>query len=175
MKEIWKDIQEYEGLYQVSNLGRIKSFPRPGTRTKKIRILKQTIGKHGYYCVVLYKNGKPKTKIVHRIVAETFINNKNNYNIVNHKDENSLNNNVSNLEWCSQKYNINYGTGNKRRSDTEKIQINQYDLKGNLIKEWKGIIDASKKLKISNGNIVNCCKGKRKTAGGYKWNYKEVN
>lgn len=173
MQEIWKDIKGYENLYQISNLGRIKSFPRIGTRTMKIRILKQTITKNGYYCVVLYKNRKPKTKSVHRLVAETFIPNPNNYNIVNHKDENSLNNNVNNLEWCTQKYNINYGTGNKRRSDTEKIKVNQYDLNGNFIKEWQGIIDVSKKLKISDGNIVACCKGKRKTAGGYKWEYKE--
>lgn len=175
MQEIWKDIKEYEGLYQISNLGRLRSFPRAGTKTKQIRIIKINIGNNGYYYATLYKNGISKTVHIHRLVAENFINNINNYNCVNHKDENRLNNNVNNLEWCTQSYNINYGTGNKRRSDTEKIKVHQYDLNGNFIKEWEGITDASQKLKISTGNIVCCCKGRRKTAGGYKWKYKEEN
>ena len=111
--------------------------------------------------------------MVHRIVAETFINNPNNYKYVNHKDENPSNNCVTNLEWCTQKYNINYGTGNQKRSEAEKRKIIQYNLEGNFIKQWDGIIDAATELKISKGNICSCCKGKRQTAANYIWKYKE--
>ena len=173
MQEIWKDVKGYEGLYQVSNYGNIKSFPRTGTRTKEERILRKSINQNGYYCVTLYKDGRSKTKNVHSIVAEAFIKNKYNFSSVNHKDENKTNNNVENLEWCTHKYNMNYGTANERRSNTEKIKIIQYDLEDNFIKEWHGIKYTSKKLKISTANIISCCKGKRKTAGNYKWKYKE--
>ena len=96
-REKWKDIKDYEGLYQASNLGRIKS---------KHKILKQILRKDGYYFVNLSKNGKIKPIKVHRIIAQTFVNNKNDYNIINHIDGNKQNNKVSNLEWCTQSHNI---------------------------------------------------------------------
>ena len=115
MKEVWKDIKGYEGLYQVSNLGRIKSVDRIIKRKKngdyfqKGRILNLQIAKNGYYiCKLSYQNKKP-SKNVHKLVAEAFISNPNNYPCINHKDENKLNNNVNNLEWCTCKYNNNYG------------------------------------------------------------------
>ena len=125
MKEIWKDIKGYEGYYQISSLGRVKSL----NRTKKhsynsIALLKEKYLKpqsaNGYKFVRLCKGNNVKMKIVHRLVAEAFIPNPNNYKEINHKDENKSNNNISNLEWCTHKYNINYGTRNERVSKTEK-------------------------------------------------------
>ena len=173
MEEEWRDVVGYEGLYQVSNMGRIKSFPRKGTRTKEDRILKPLQNNNSYQYVDLYKNKKVKRYLIHRLVASTFIDNFKNYNCVNHKDENPKNNKVDNLEWCTQEYNINYGTGNKRRSQTEKMTILQYDLQLNFIKQWEGLVEAASKLNISVGNVCSCCRGKRKHAGGYIWRYKE--
>ena len=111
MQEIWKDIEGYEGLYQVSNLGRIKSLNYLNTGITKI--MKQNLSGN-YATIGLCKKGKVKTRYIHRLVAETFIPNTDNYLEVNHKDENKQNNRVDNLEWCTRKYNINYGTHNQR-------------------------------------------------------------
>ena len=117
MQEIWKDIPNYEGIYQISNLGRIKSLKG------KEKILKLLIDKQGYYMVRLWENGKTKQFYIHRLVAEAFLDYKCNYKklkdeeyllfnkenlVVNHKDENKLNNNVNNLEWCTNRFNIKY-------------------------------------------------------------------
>ena len=123
MKEIWKDIPEYEGLYHASNLGNIRVLNRVvnsgiknnNTVIRKGKLLKQRINQ-GYYEVALSKNSKKRFLKVHRLIAITFIPNLNNFPSINHKDENKLNNNVNNLEWCSVKYNCNYGTRNKRIS-----------------------------------------------------------
>ena len=112
-KEIWKDIDGYEGLYQVSNLGRVKSLHH-----NKEKILKGSYNSKGYYFVKLCKNGISKSIFVHRLVAQEFIPNPDNLPIVNHKDENPRNNNVDNLEWCTQKYNANYGTVRERQAQT---------------------------------------------------------
>jgi hypothetical protein len=106
MQEIWKDIKGYEGLYQVSNLGRVKSLERYKTNWSKKqcvkeRVLKPILANTGYYMVVLSKNGITKSVLVHRLVAETFLSNPNNLEQVNHKDENKLNNNIDNLEFCT--------------------------------------------------------------------------
>lgn len=164
MKEIWKDIKNFEGLYQVSNLGRIKN--------NKDEILKPAI-KRGYNQVTLCKNGERKYIGVHRLVAESFIPNPNNLPQVNHKDENKLNNTVQNLEFCDCSYNINYGTRNKKISKKLCKLIEQYDLDNNFIKLWYGAKEIKRKLKIDNSLIGKCCKGKRKTAGGFVWKYKE--
>lgn len=166
-EEIWKDIEDYEGLYQVSSFGKIKSLPR-NTTIKKARILKPSIDKDGYYKVPLSKNGIIKRCFVHRLVAQTFLENKNNYPVVNHKDENKQNNNVDNLEFCSIKYNTNYNGANFRRALKKRKAI--YQIKnGIVIKKWDSATTASKKLKISRGNIVSCLYKNRKTAGGYQW------
>ena len=111
MKEIWKDIKGYEKLYQVSNLGNVRRIKFINNRTQKdkIKMLKLIKDKKGYLKINLWKNNKSKMFLVHRIVAETFILNPNNLPQVNHKDENKSNNCVENLEWCSQRYNNNYG------------------------------------------------------------------
>ena len=117
MKEIWKDIEGYEGLYQVSNLGRVKSFPRIGTHARKIKIIKIMEDRIGYKFIHLSKNNKQKRKSIHRLVAETFIPNPNNYPCINHIDECKENNKVNNLEWCTYSYNNNYGTKISRQRE----------------------------------------------------------
>ena len=115
--EEWKDIKNYEGLYQISSLGRVKSLPKE--RNNGINneiILKQCTDKKGYKRVNLYKNKKSTRVLVHRLVAEAFLNNPNNYPLINHKDENPSNNKVENLEWCTYKYNNNYGNRAKKFS-----------------------------------------------------------
>ena len=116
--EIWKDIEGYEGLYQVSNKGRIKSLNY--RRTGKERVLSSSPTSSGYLVVCLYKNKKPKPFLIHRLVAEAFIPNSDNLPEVNHKDENKLNNRVENLEWCDREYNINYGNRNEKASESMK-------------------------------------------------------
>ena len=124
--EVWKDVVGYEGLYQVSNLGRIKSLPRlvhfkqDLYRMTKERILKNSVLKSGYCKVTLCKPGSQKLTLVHRIVAQAFIPNPLNLEYVNHKDENPLNCCVDNLEWCTHTYNLNYGTCRERMSKSAK-------------------------------------------------------
>lgn len=110
--EIWRPIYGYEGLYEVSNLGRVKSLGNDKSRKEKI--LKPHKHRKGYLVVNLYRNGKMKNFLVHRLVAEAFIPNPYGFEQVNHRDENKANNCSSNIEWCSAKYNTNYGTRNKR-------------------------------------------------------------
>lgn len=117
-KQIWKDIEGYEGLYQVSNTGKVRSLNYKGTGKKKI--WKYAITVNTYKQIALCKNGEIKYYYIHRLVAQAFIPNPNNYPVVNHKDENKSNNVVWNLEWCTQEYNCNYGTCQRRKSETRK-------------------------------------------------------
>lgn len=178
MKEIWKDIKDYEGLYQVSNLGRVKSLSRIAklrnvVRKVPERLLKPTIGGRGYLYVGLGKEGKTNRIAVHILVAKTFIENTLNLPFINHKDEDKTNNCVDNLEWCTPKYNINYGTRNKRQARTMSKKVYQYSLKGELIKVWDSIKE-TKKHGYNSGNIASCCTGKRKTCDGYIWKHGEM-
>lgn len=176
--EEWKDIAGYEGLYQVSNYGRIKRLERLvyyGNRSPflvKEKILELTNHKRGYKTIMLHKNKKSKLWLVHRLVALTFMPNPNNYPQVNHKDENKLNNKVENLEWCTNEYNSYYGTRIKRSAEHHpKRQISQYDINGNFIRTWDSIAEAKKTLKI--GNISAVCMGKYKQTKGYIFKYIE--
>ena len=117
-KQIWKDIPNYEGKYQVSNTGRVRSLNY--NRTGKIKVRKQGKDKLGYKSVFLCKDGKNKGYLVHRLVALAFIPNPNNYPVINHKDENPSNNYYKNLEWCTQEYNCNYGNCRKKMSEARK-------------------------------------------------------
>lgn len=165
MNEIWKDIKDYPN-YQVSNLGKVKN-----AKTNKILKPFSPIGE--YLKVSLSKNGKAKHYFIHRLVAETFIPNPNNYPCVNHKDENPSNNCVSNLEWCSYQYNNNYGTRNGKVAEKlRKVKckkVRQYDLNGNYIKTWNSIKEAEKE--VGSTHISQCTKGRFKQTKGYKWRY----
>ena len=154
-----KDIKGYEGLYAITTEGDVYSY-------KRKRFLKYGVNNIGYLCVNLCKDGKVKSYYIHRLVAEAYIPNPENLPQINHRDENKANNCLQNLEWCDASYNINYGT----RNEKIKKPILQYDLDGNLIREWECAADVGKEV---NGNICHCLKGKRKSAYGYKWKYKE--
>ena len=170
MEEIWKDIQGYEGLYMVSNLGRVKSLNYHNTG--KEGILKEYIDKrknHHYHRVTLSKNGKTDRISVHVLVALVFIPNPNNLPEVNHKDENPHNNIVDNLEWCNRSYNINYGTRNKRVGKANCKTVYQLTLNGELVKIWESSYEVAHQLGYSHSLISRCCRGKGKTAYGYKW------
>lgn len=175
-KEIWKDVVGYEGLYQVSNLGRIKSLPRHrvvgwANYISKEKIIKQSNHRQGYKIVLLHKDGECKTYKVHRLVAIAFIPNKKGYRCVNHKDENKSNNIVDNLEWCNHSYNNNYGTRNEKVRKANGKPVLQYSKDGILLKEWICMREAQRGTGIQS--IDSVCNGKRKTAGGYIWKYKE--
>ena len=194
--EVWKDIKGYEGLYQVSNEGRIKSLPkkwscgdRNSTRYHDSIIMKQSLDEKGYKMVCLSKNGKSTTKKVHKLVANAFIENTDNLPQVNHKDENKENNYIhinedgsvnlekSNLEWCTAKYNVRYGTRMERVSK----KVYQYTMDGELVKIWSSTAECGRngfsQTKVSdccNGGYYSESRGKWHTVNshkGYKWSY----
>lgn len=176
MEEIWKDIEGYEGKYQVSNLGNVRSL---GYRNSKIVRNLQPKLNANYLFVHLRKQGVSKFPMVHRLVAKAFIPNPNNYPEVNHKDEDKHNNCVNNLEWCTRTHNITYGTIVGRIKETKKKlhrrcaerEVAQYDKLGNLISIYPSIIYASKVLGISPSCIGGCCRGTSKTYKGFIWKY----
>ena len=175
-EEIWKDIKGYEGYYQVSNLGRVKSLERTyksgrngcATKTTKEKILKFKPAKNGYLYSALCKDGHKQWIHPHRLVAEAFVPNPYAYKYVNHKDECKTNNRADNLEWCTAKYNTNYGTGLSRR----RKQLLQLDLDGNLIREWECASTAEREGGYDNRRISEVCLGKRNHYKGFKWRYK---
>lgn len=165
MTEIWKDIDGYEGIYQISNLGRVKSLKR-----KKGRILKGQIAGKGYVYVSLVKSKIIKTCSVHRLVAKAFISNHFNYPEVNHRDEIKTNNVFTNLEWCNGKQNCNYCSRNKRLAAANSKPIVQIDQSsGEIINFYKSALEASKKGNFSRNEISKCLAGKRKAHRGFRW------
>ena len=167
MKEIWKTIPYYTN-YAVSNMGNVKNI-------KRNKILKQTIFNNKYKYVTLYQGNNRKKGKVSRLVAEAFIPNPNNLPCVNHKDENKLNNNVENLEWCTYSYNNNYGTANKRRSKTLGHKVAKINcITNDIIQIYDSLLDAEKdNTSCYAPNIKYCCDHHYgfKTCGGYKWEY----
>lgn len=191
--EIWKDIEGYEGLYQVSSEGNVKSLEREviykdgRKKTLKEKILHNFISDLGYFHVMLSKNGISKRYKVHRLVAKAFIPNPNNLPIINHKDENKTNNKVENLEWCTQYYNIHYGTMIERgrekqlnRKDLSK-EVKQYNLDGVLIETFKSVSEVERKYpQFKINSVSRCCRGGQILNGkwqtitsykGYVWRY----
>ena len=161
INEIWKDCKGYEGLYQVSNLGRVWSI-------RSQRYLKGSYNKDGYIQVYLTaKNGKSKKEYIHRLVALVFLDNPNNLPQVNHKDEDKSNNCVDNLEWISIKDNANHGTRIERISKANSIPVYCFELD----KIFYGAREAARELGINHSSISKACKGQLKTAGGYLWEY----
>ena len=226
MQEEWKDIRDYEGLYQISNMGNVKSLGRwvnyknKGKKWQEGKILKPLVDKEGYLKICLWKNGYIKHFRVHRLVAQAFIPNPKNYPQVNHKDENPSNNFVKNLEYCDAKYNSNYGTRNKRiaekmkgkklseetkrklseahrgkknhmygkhLSEEHKRKISEKQINhpkkskpvlqintktGEIIRVFPSAMEVERQLGYKHSNIVNSCRGKFKSAYGFKWQYK---
>lgn len=171
--EEWRDIKGYEGLYQVSDLGRVKSLNYNKTGEERLmkpyKISKKS--ENTYYLIQLHKDGKKYRKRVHRLVAEAFIPNPNGLPDINHKDENGLNNRVDNLEWCNAKYNNNYGTRIQRVSEKLSKTVCQYSLDGKLIKVWPSTREIERQTGFAQTNISACCNGKHSKAYGFIWKY----
>lgn len=187
MEEIWKDIDGYEGLYQVSNLGNVRSLNFG--RKKEIQKLKPRKTRAGYLQVDLCGKGKTKTASVHRLVAGAFLDNIDNHPYINHKDENKENNNIENLEWCSPKYNYEYSVSlHPERKPFCKVErkgrktgmfgaykhtlpVLQLTKDGKIIKIWETVCIAGRETGWRASSIVDCCNGKRHTAYGYIWRF----
>lgn len=174
MEEIWKDVVGYENLYQVSNLGNVKSLCG-----KTPHLMKPQQNQYGYLHIGLRICNKHKNFDVHRLVAQAFIPNPNNLPCINHIDENKSNNNVENLEWCTYYYNNHYVTARERQGNKlinrkdESKPVLQFDKNGNFINEYPSIMDAERKTGIKNSSIGSMLKCRYKTAGGYIWKYKD--
>lgn len=184
--EIWKDIKGYEGYYQVSTLGNVRSCTRTITRKSKLgntynavlkgKILPISLDGSGYPKVNLNKDSKHKNKHIHRLVAETFIDNSNPTTLteVNHIDENKLNNSVDNLEWCDRKYNNHHSLITETLNEAKKKSVLQFSKSGELLREFSGVREAARELGLkTHKHISECCNGKAKTAGGYYWKWKD--
>lgn len=164
----FKSIPGYDGRYLIDTCGNVYS-------TYRNRLLTQKLDKDGYKEVALSTRGKVKYYRVHRLVAITFIPNPNNYTIVNHKNEIRDDNEVNNLEWCTVKYNDNYGTRNVKMSQTKQTKpVLQLDQNGEIIAEFRGVKEAMRLTGINRNCIREVIRGNRKTAGGYVWKYKEA-
>jgi hypothetical protein len=170
MKEEWRDIKGYEGRYQISNYGKVKSL-------KTNREKKAFLQKFGYLKVQLYDGKKARNYFVHRLVAQAFIPNYNNLREINHKDEDKTNNSVTNLEWCDRSYNVKYGKRidvfRKRMTNHPSVSkvIQCFDFKGNLISTYPSANEASRQTKIPATSIRGCAEGLLTHAGGFKWEY----
>lgn len=159
MKEIWRDIKDYEGIYRISNLGNVYSVRRDS-------LLKSGMSGNGYLSVILCTDGRRKHFKVHRLVAEAFIENKLNKPAVNHKDEDKHNNNVNNLEWVTTKENINYGTRNIRTSKRIKViyQDDTYEI-------WESANVFAREFGVNQSNVCAALHGRIKTAYGMRFEY----
>ena len=162
--ETFVDIEGFE-KYEVSNLGRVRNI-------KSGRILKPFPNRGGYLRHKLYGYGKKKNLPLHRIIATAFIDNPDGKPCVNHIDENKLNNDLSNLEWCTVKENNIHGTRTKRAAEKCFKKVIQLDLNDNVLNEFESMRQAERETGVSVGNISSCCNGKTKSAGGYKWRRK---
>lgn len=182
MEEVWKDIIHYEGMYQVSNLGRVRavdrivdSAPEVGSRIAYGHILSITMNERGYMKVTLYKHNKGKQEYIHRLVAMAFIPNPENLPQVNHKDENKSNNEVSNLEWCSCSYNNNYGSKRKRQGETylnngtNCYRVAKLDESGEVVETYRSMREAERKNNLTNGVLSSYFKRGFSECGGCSW------
>ena len=181
--EKWLPIKGYEGIYEISDLGRVRSLPRYFTQGhyaggKAIhftegRMMKPNAYPNGYMYVTLTKKGKQKKRNIHRLVAEHFIPKEEGKDIVNHIDCDIKNNKADNLEWCTQKHNIQYAYDIGRKIPPHQKKVSQYSLSGEFIKEWDSLAEAGRSTGTYGANIYKVCRGKREQAGGYKWRYTE--
>lgn len=172
-KEIWKDIKGYEGYYQVSNLGRVRSLDRIDSLNRK-RYGKILVRKHNnrnYFTHCLKINGKAHYFLVHRLVALAFIPNPKNLPQVNHIDEDKSNNRVSNLEWCDAKYNDNYGNRNRIAGKKHRKAVIATNVQTKEIIEIPSMTIAQEKYGFSLKSVWNCCNGRQKQYKGYSFEY----
>lgn len=160
-----KPIRNYEGLYEIDELGNVYSL-------KRHKIMSPVMNNSGYKTIKLSKDKHLTRYLIHRLVAETFIPNPDNLPCVNHKDEDKLNNSVDNLEWCTYQYNNSYKTRGARISKAKSVQIGQYDLDGTLVKEWKSMIEVQRVLGFDRGGISRACNGQLKTYKSFIWKKK---
>lgn len=177
--EIWKDIQGYEGLYQVSNYGKVRSLHYRHTDEIKELFLKPH--NRGYLQVELHKNGKRRMFTVHRLVALAFVDGFSESREVNHIDENKHNNRAENLEWVSTSENVLHSVSHRKKVESrnypkfharsDKCKVVQLSLDGVPIRQWDSTIEVKQELGYSDWSIKQCCRGKRKTAYGYMWQY----
>ena len=177
MQEIWKDIVGYEGLYQVSNLGNVRSLNY--NHTGKEKLLKQNINCNGYNYVVLAKEGSRKTYTIHRLVAIAFIPKSENKDCVDHINGIRTDNRVVNLRWATLKENMNFPLAKKHLSESltnhpnKSKSILQIDkVTGEVINEFPSSQEAGRQLNVSRSSISACCNGKYNSAYGYIWKYK---
>lgn len=174
MSEIWKDMPEYEGLYQVSNMGNIKSFHKSKKHPNSAEhFLKSTLSSNGYYQVTLYKGDSRRKFQVHRLVAMCFVPNPNGYPQINHKNEDISDNRAENLEWCTAAYNNAYGTARLRGIITKSRMVEQYLPTGQFIARYVCSNIAEQITGISRKLIQQCCRGAIQSACGYVWHYAE--
>ena len=170
IQETWKDIPGYEGLYQASNLGRIRSF-----KYNNVRVLKPGKTREGYYRVILYLNSVKKNASVHRLVWTAFNGPIPEGLQINHLNENKSDNRLENLSLCTAKENINYGTRNKRAGEKQCKRIQMLDKNNNILKTFNSLKEAAQFLNknktTANSNISSCLHGKRKSAYRYKWKF----
>lgn len=174
MEEIWKDVVGYEGLYQVSNTGKVRSLNYRAVKNRVHELTPKT-NNSGRLWVELFKDGIARQHLIHRIVGNAFIPNPYKFEEINHKDENPKNNNVNNLEWCTREYNVRYYNerhpiGN-RNGKLKKLAINQISGDGTIIRQWNNAREVFVQTGMSASSITDCCRGKRKTAYGFKWQY----
>lgn len=197
MNEEWRDIAGYEGLYQVSSEGNVKSLERIVERSDgkqrliKERIMKPVKNRGGYLQILLSKDGKVKHAYVHRLVSQAFIPNPSNLPEINHIDENPSNNNVENLEWCDRAYNNSYGTHHQRMAATLKKNgvyercaelckqrwskpVFQFTVSGEFVAKYESASEAARQLNYHKDNISRCCTGEYKQAYGFKWSYEPL-
>lgn len=166
MPEVWKPIKRYEDLYLVSNYGMVKN--RITSNLLKIRYTKG-----GYARVNLSRCQNLETFLVHRLVAEHFLPNPNNLPEVNHINEDKTDNRVDNLEWCDRSYNVNFGTRVQRQREKVSKPVTQYSMNGEPIGYFDSTVQAGKQTGVNNHRIADCCRGTRKSAGGFKWSYRK--
>ena len=171
MQEIWKDIKGYEGLYQVSNLGRVKSLPHGRTKGCILR----PWNNKGYQVVGLWEGTPSKMRklSVHRLVAEAFISNPENKPCINHIDGIRNNNNITNLEWVTPSENTQHAVDTGLFLPTREKPVIQYNLNGEKLNEFKSTMEAGRLTNSIPEKIVLCCQLKRKTHNNYQWRYKE--
>lgn len=175
--EIWKDVVGFEGYYEVSNLGRVRSVDRVILRNNgnplpiKGKMLKLQQKSNGRIYANLSKEGQPYCKTVHRLVMTAFVPNPENLPHINHKDEDTTNNNLENLEWCTEEYNHNYGTRNARQAKALHKAVDVFDLKENFICHYDSIKEAAQILNCDESSIAKVCKGKYEYHKGYKFKY----